>query len=95
MRTLIKYATITLYVNHFNEGGVDHIDINQVGTGGFKGTTEKRELDGAMRDHEDHIFGKVKGFSRWTDLDHLTESDPSLKEGWRDEMKEGKVSTIS
>jgi len=94
MRTVIKYSTITLYVKHTQEGGIDHIDIEQVGTGGFKGTTENRTLDGETREHEDYIFGKVKGHTRWTDLDHLTEDDPFLKQGWRSEMSEGKVSSL-
>ena len=37
----------------------------------------------AEREHEDHLFGHLKGRSRWlTNLDEI--SDPYLKEGWLD-----------
>lgn len=41
-----------------------HIDIDQVATGGIRGTTEKRITDWAEREHSDHIFGTVVGQSR-------------------------------
>jgi hypothetical protein len=45
-RTIIAKATITLYIKHYkgDDDGVEHIDIDQVLTGGIS-TTEPRTLD--------------------------------------------------
>jgi len=89
-RKAIGLATITLHVKQYTgEGGTSHIDIEQTATGGIKGTTELRELDWTEREHEDHIFGKLKGKSRWLNLDSV--EDEWLKEGWLtgDEEKGG------
>ena len=52
MRKLIASVTITLYVKHYkDDNGVEHIDIEQIGTGGFKGNYEERQLDGQVRKH--------------------------------------------
>lgn len=42
-----------------------HIDIDQVTTGGLRGTSEKRVSDWKNREHSDHIFGNVIGQSRF------------------------------
>ncbi|ORY15018.1 hypothetical protein BCR34DRAFT_509013 [Clohesyomyces aquaticus] len=52
---------------------VTHIQIDQSGTGGVKGTTELRILDWQYRAHEDWLFGAVKGRSRWNTLKGLKE----------------------
>jgi len=44
---------------------VSHIEIEQTGTGGMKGSTEKRCLDFQFRDHSDWLFGHVRGQSKW------------------------------
>ena len=50
MRKLIASVTITLYVKHYkDDDGVEHIDIEQIGTGGFKGNFEPRQIDGQVR----------------------------------------------
>jgi hypothetical protein len=66
-----------------------HIDIDQTATGGIKGTAELRKLDWTFREHEDHLFGKLKGKSRWVNLDQV--EDDWAKEGWLtgDEEKAG------
>lgn len=80
-RKAIALATITLHVKQYaGEDGIIHIDIDQTATGGIKGTTELRELDWEEREHEDHIFGKLKGRSRWVSLDQV--NDAWAKEGW-------------
>jgi hypothetical protein len=74
-------ATLYLEVKQYtDEAGVVHIDIEQTTTGGLKGTTELRTLDWEEREHEDHIFGKVKGQTRWIATDAI--ETPFLKEGW-------------
>lgn len=43
-----------------------HIDITQVASGGISTTSqEKRVLDWRERDHEDRLFGRVRGRSRF------------------------------
>ena len=44
---------------------------------------EKRTLDYTWRDHEDKIFGKVKGRSRWVKLEDI-DGDDFLKTGFDD-----------
>jgi hypothetical protein len=76
-----------LNTKHFkSEDGVEHIDIDQIATGGIKGTSEHRTLDGVEREHEDYIFGKVKGVTTWVKLEDIT--DDFLKSGWLPEANE-------
>jgi len=89
-RKAISLATVTLHTKQYTgEDGVTHIDIEQTATGGIKGTTELRILDWAERAHEDHIFGSLKGKTRWLNMDTI--EDPFQKDGWLmgDEEKAG------
>lgn len=62
MRKLIAYATITLYVKHYKDDeGNEHIDIDQIGTGGFSGNKEERTLTWKDREVNDPVFGQVGG----------------------------------
>jgi len=82
-RKAIGLATVTLHCKQYTDDeGHTHIDIDQTATGGIKGTTELRELDWAERSHVDHIFGSLKGKSRWLTIDHPEITDDFLKEGW-------------
>lgn len=84
-RRAISWATITLHVKqYFDDKGITHIDIDQTVSGGINGTTELRELDWMEREHSDHLFGKLKGKSRWVELDNAEITDPFLKDGWED-----------
>lgn len=96
-RKAIGLATVTLHVTqHTDDAGVVHIDIDQTATGGIKGTTEKRALDGVPRPHEDHIFGSIVGRSQFCPKSkvgvdvpeaHLSEDDKKwLVEGWGEEF---------
>lgn len=75
LRKAISLATVTLSVKQYTrpdeEGDPSpppiHIDITQVATGGISTTHENRVLNWSERDHEDRIFGKVKGRSRMFD----------------------------
>lgn len=63
----MAYATLTLQVHQYTDSEnptVLHIDIDQIATGGIKGTSEKRITDWTGRPHSDHIFGNVEGKSR-------------------------------
>ncbi|KAF2754319.1 hypothetical protein EJ05DRAFT_155973 [Pseudovirgaria hyperparasitica] len=100
-RQAISWATITLHVRHTKDSatGADHIDIVQKLTGGFEGTREQRIVDGTVRTHEDHVFGKVHGKSTWVarladvgserrDASYLSDEDRAfLVEGWGAEME--------
>lgn len=66
-RKAISYATITLKVHQYPDSenaNVNHVDIDQILTGGVKGTSESRITDWTSRPHSDHIFGNVEGQSR-------------------------------
>jgi len=74
-RKAVSMATLTLHVKQYNappsppadpsSAEVTHIEIEQTGTGGLKGSTEKRCLDYTFREHSDWLFGSVRGQSRW------------------------------
>jgi len=89
LRKAIGLATITLTITEYTEDKVTHVDTKNTLTGNIKGTTELRSLDWTWRDHEDGIFGKLKGRTRWIRLgdlkagDGTEESDlPFLTGGW-------------
>lgn len=79
---MITMTTVTLSVKQFQDPGTGntHIDIEQTGTGGIKGSTEKRVLDWTQRDTTSPLFGHIKGRSRWTSLKDI--EDPFLSEGF-------------
>ncbi|KAH8653154.1 hypothetical protein BGZ60DRAFT_387045 [Tricladium varicosporioides] len=80
-RKAISLATVTLHVKQYtDDAGVSHIDIEQTATGGIKGTTELRTLDWEFREHDDHLFGSLKGKSRWIKVEDL--DDAFFKDGW-------------
>jgi hypothetical protein len=43
--------------------------VDQVATGGIKGTSEHRALDWQYRPHSDWLFGELQGRSRLTTLE--------------------------
>jgi len=89
VRRVIGMMTVTLHVKQYkDDDGVTHIDIEQPGTAGFSGTTEERQLDGTWHEHEDHVFGAVKGSSKWIKIADLKDDDTDeafLKKGWTEE----------
>ncbi|KAI0304249.1 hypothetical protein B0F90DRAFT_1626063 [Multifurca ochricompacta] len=86
-RTAISYATITLHVKHYkDENGIEHINSDQVLTGGITGTTENRVLDGTLRDHYDYVFGAIVGESTRRKLEDI--EDDFLKGTWLSDTQE-------
>ena len=80
-RKAIAMATVTLNITHYkDDSAVEHIDIDQVLTGGIPGTSERRILDWTPREHEDHIFGSVCGKSRRSKVESIDQ--PFLSNGW-------------
>lgn len=93
IRKAIGLATLTLTVKQYvDDKGDTHIDIDQTATGGIKGTSEHRTLNWGELEHTDHIFGTVKGRSRYVPLSEVT--DDFLKKGWLPEMSEGDAKMI-
>lgn len=86
MRRAIAWATVTLHIKQYTtpEDSLTHIDIEQTATGGIKGTTELRTLDWQDREHSDHMFGELKGKSRWieTGSAEWAALDGFMKENW-------------
>ncbi|KAF2436499.1 hypothetical protein EJ08DRAFT_602467, partial [Tothia fuscella] len=89
IRKAIGMMTVTLVTKQYKDDeGVVHIDIEQPGAAGIKGTTELRQLDGTWREHEDHVFGAVKGHTKWIKIADLKDNDADeayLKKGWAQE----------
>jgi hypothetical protein len=94
---MVSLATVTLHVKQFTappsppadpaNPPVTHIEIEQTGTGGMKGSTEKRCLDYTFREHSDWLFGHVKGQTKWVTPAEVT--DAFLKDGGNGGWLEG------
>lgn len=69
-RKAVGLTTVTLHIKQFMEDGVMHIDIDQTATGGIKGTSENRRVDGERREHSDWLFGTVSASSQWAGGEH-------------------------
>jgi hypothetical protein len=73
-------SIITLYVRHYKgDDGVERIDIDQTLTG-IPGTSENRTLDWTFREHDDYLFGPVRGKSRRANVDEI--ENEFLRKGW-------------
>jgi len=78
-------GTVTLYVKEYvDNSSITHIDIEQVGLAGIRGSTELRSLDWQERQRSDNVFGEVLGKSRWIAVRDV--EDAYLREGWGEEM---------
>ncbi|KAI1261747.1 hypothetical protein F5Y18DRAFT_191545 [Xylariaceae sp. FL1019] len=72
IRKAVSVATVTLHIKQYNDSeGQPHIDIDQVATGGLKGTSEHRTLDFQFREHSDWLFGTAKGQSKFVTKEEL------------------------
>ncbi|KAB2574046.1 hypothetical protein DBV05_g7327 [Lasiodiplodia theobromae] len=95
VRRAIGFATVTLICKQYkDENGLEHIDIDQVTSPSLPGksaTPEERVLDWEWRDHENGIFGKVKGRTRRITLADLPDDEDGMfmKEGWDESTIEG------
>lgn len=97
-RKLVGMATLTLAIKQYTAppsppaepsgAPVTHVEIEQTGTGGLKGSTEKRCLDYEFRDHSDWLFGNVKGQSKFVSASDI--SDEFLKSEWLEGEEEQK-----
>jgi hypothetical protein len=83
------------------DGTSTQIDIDQLITGGLKGSSENRTMDWQWSPHSDWLFGDIRGRSRYNTLAKIaeesagkgvTEEDAKyLAEGWLKETEEGEV----
>jgi hypothetical protein len=92
MRKAIAWATVTLSIKQYvDDTNLTHIDTDQTATGGIKGTQELRQLDWIERPHDDHIFGKLVGKSRWiaTGTPEYEALQAFMREGWLEEGEQG------
>ncbi|KAL4881606.1 hypothetical protein BJY04DRAFT_188434 [Aspergillus karnatakaensis] len=70
MRTTLAWVSVTLNTKqyqspeHPDDKSIQHIDVDNVVTGGVQGTSELRVTDWKKREHTDTIFGRVEGQSR-------------------------------
>ncbi|KAL4955607.1 hypothetical protein BDW69DRAFT_160309 [Aspergillus filifer] len=70
MRTTLAWVSVTLNTKQYpspdqpTQKSIQHIDVDNVVTGGVQGTSEQRITDWNEREHSDAIFGRVKGRSR-------------------------------
>ena len=79
-RKALGVGTLTLTLKHYkDDGGVEHIDIDQ-SLSGVTSTREERVLDWEPREKSDHVFGPVVGKSRRTPIADVDE--PYLAKDW-------------
>ncbi|KAL4781447.1 hypothetical protein BJX76DRAFT_16479 [Aspergillus varians] len=70
MRTTLAWVTVTLNTkqyqspDHPDDKTIQHIDVENVVTGGVQGTSEFRITDWKKRERNDTIFGRVEGQSQ-------------------------------
>ncbi|CAG9954714.1 unnamed protein product [Clonostachys rosea f. rosea IK726] len=89
----IGLASVTLDVNEYEAAPkppntateiFTHIDIEQTAAG-LSSTHERRCVDDTWREHEDWLFGKVKGRTRWVGEDgknFILSEVESVGNGW-------------
>ncbi|KAI8628030.1 hypothetical protein F5Y19DRAFT_150807 [Xylariaceae sp. FL1651] len=90
IRKAIGAATVTLHVKQYtDDASVPHIDVDQIASGGIKGTSENRTLDFQAREHSDWLFGRVTGQSKFVTAEELQalvapDGEPRTQ-GWIDD----------
>ena len=82
-RQTIILATISQHTSHAEVNGLTRIIIQNVGNGGFKGTTEVRNLNWQLEDHRDYILGHLRGRSGYKRTQEA--GDEGLRTGWLEE----------
>ena len=88
-------STLYLTYKHYkDDSGVEHLDIDQVLSGGVGASTEQRTLDWQERESTHSLFGPVLGRSRRIKLEEL--EDDYLKNGWLPDVTEhGAIQAIA
>lgn len=93
-RRAANYITLTDHLTQYTDDkGLDHVDVKQTVTGGFKGGVENRTLDWQVYEAANETFGQVKDQCKWLGGPDELDGEQGaefLKEGWIDEGEEGK-----
>jgi len=94
-RKAIEFATVTLNVKHYkDDDSIEHIDIDQVITANFPGTSENRTLDWIDRHKEDGLFGFVVSKTRRLAVAEI--DDAHLRGEWlADTLRDGAIHSIA
>jgi len=94
-RRAISMFTLTLVVKHYaDEGGFEHIDIQQTLSGGISGTTEYRTLDWEERNINDDVFGALIAQSKRIKAEEV--DDEFLRSGWtEDAVEDGLILAVA
>ncbi|KAG0704333.1 hypothetical protein DFH29DRAFT_911870 [Suillus ampliporus] len=86
-RTAIANFSLTLdFSQYVDDGGVEHVDIKQTLSGGFKAPTENIIMDGDEHPKDDDLFGPLIGKTRRIKVDEL--DTDFLKEDWTEDTLE-------
>ena len=88
VRQAVQYSTITITLKQYTDSTGQHLDQEQVSTGGIR-NFEDRLMDWAWTEKYNRIWGKVHGKSRYTRLDQV--EDEWMRQGWSKECVEGQV----
>ncbi|KIY61882.1 hypothetical protein CYLTODRAFT_459479 [Cylindrobasidium torrendii FP15055 ss-10] len=93
-RKAFGVASVTTYVHHHTTDGVEHLNLDNVATGGLPGVKERNPLNNVEASNEDSFFGKTKRTSRRTQINDLS-SEWLKKAAWTDDTKEFGVIHLS
>ncbi|KAG1749844.1 uncharacterized protein EDB91DRAFT_1109964 [Suillus paluster] len=88
-RTAIANFSLTLEFSQHTDDGIEHIDIKQTLSGGFKAPTENIVMDGEEHPKNDDLFGPLIGQTRRVKVDEL--DIDFLKEEWTEDTLEDGV----
>ncbi|KAG2350196.1 hypothetical protein BDR05DRAFT_4129 [Suillus weaverae] len=93
-RTAIANFTLTLEPTHFtDDDGVEHIDVKQTLSGGFKAPVDSLLLNGEESSKNDDLFGHLIAKSQRSKVDDL--DIDFLKEGWsEDTLEDGLIAGV-
>jgi len=94
-RKILSNATITVSIKHYkDEGGVEHVDIQQAVTGGITASPECKVLNWAWVKVDLNLFGPIIGRSRRVPIADVT--DKYLNSGWSpDVSRDGAIETYA
>jgi hypothetical protein len=94
-RRAISMFTLTLLVKHYtDEGGFEHVDIQQTLSGGMSGTTEERTLDWEERNRNDDVFGALIAQTKRVKVEEV--DDEFLRSGWtEDAVEDGLILNVA
>ncbi|KAG1802037.1 uncharacterized protein HD556DRAFT_1228468 [Suillus plorans] len=90
-----RRANLMFTLKHYaDEGGFEHIDIEQTLSGGISGTTQYRTLDWEERSINDDVFGALIAQSKRIKVEEV--DDEFLRSGWtEDAVEDGLILAVT